>query len=125
MANPAYAKTLIPTLPPNERAAWQTLLQYMFTYFTAGRVMPGATQVDRGSNLQWFPQMATTPATPGEMFAIPHGLGRVPYAAYPVLPLNVQGAQFVPLTVAEPADNKQIYLTSTVADAPVYLMVEG
>lgn len=126
MANTAYAKSLIASiLQPSERPAWNQIMQYLLTTLTAGRAVPGATQVDRGGNLQWFPVQGTTASTPGDMFAIPHGIGRVPYTAYPVLPLDVEGAQFVPLTVAHAADAKQIYLSSTVADAPVYLMVEG
>lgn len=126
MANPSYLKSILASiLTPAQRPAWNQVVQYLCTNLNAGRVVPGATQVDRGANLLWFPVMATTPSTPGETFTVAHGLNRIPYAAYPVLPLNVQGAQLVPLTTVQPADSKKLYLSSTVADAPIYLMVEG
>ena len=128
MANPAYLNSILaPALQPETRPAWRLFIQYMLSTVTGGRVEPGATQVDRGANLQWYPVTATTPSTPNEVFSIQHGLpaGRTPYAAYPVLPLNVVGAQMVPLTVAQAADGQRIYLSSSEADAPVYLMIEG
>lgn len=126
MANPSYLKSILASiLTPEQRPAWNQVVQYLLTNLNAGRIVPGATQVDRGANLLWFPVMATTPSTPGQTFAVPHGLGRIPYAVYPVLPLDVVGARMVPLTTAQAADSRQIYLSSSVADAPVYLMVEG
>ena len=68
---------------------------------------------------------ATTPATPGTEFSIAHNFGRAPYLAIPVLPLDMVGAQLVPLTVSRAADDKRIYLSSTVANAPIVIAVEG
>lgn len=67
----------------------------------------------------------TTPATPGDEFSIAHGFGRVPYLAVPVLALDTVGASIVPLTVTRAADDKRIYLSSSVASAPMVLVVEG
>lgn len=67
----------------------------------------------------------TTHATPGSEFTIPHGFGRIPYLLLPVLPLDVVGSQLVPLTVNRAADDKRIYLTSSVASAPITVAVEG
>jgi hypothetical protein len=67
----------------------------------------------------------TTPSTPGDEFTIPHGFGRVPYLAIPVLRLDAVGSSIVSLTVSRAADEKRIYLTSTVADTPISLAIEG
>lgn len=67
----------------------------------------------------------TTHATPGSQFTISHGFGRVPYLALPILPLDVEGATIVPITVDRVADDKRLYLTSTVASAPISIYVEG
>jgi hypothetical protein len=68
---------------------------------------------------------ATTPAVPGTEFTIAHGFGRVPYLAVPVLRLDAVGSSVVPLTVARAADEKRMYFTSTIADAPISLSIEG
>ena len=68
---------------------------------------------------------ATTPALADTEFSIAHNFGRVPYLAIPVLPLDQVGARVVDLTVTRGADDKRIYLSSSVTDAPVILAVEG
>lgn len=67
----------------------------------------------------------TTPSTPGVEFSIAHGFGRVPYLAVPILRLDAVGSSIVPLTVSRAADDKRLYFTSTIADAPISLSVEG
>jgi hypothetical protein len=67
----------------------------------------------------------TTPATPGDTVSLPHGFGRVPYLAFPVLRLDSVGSSIVSLTVARAADDKRVYVTSTVANAPFTIVVEG
>lgn len=67
----------------------------------------------------------TTHATPGTEFTIAHGFGRTPYLLFPVLPLDIDGAQLVPLTVSRVADEKRIYLTSSVGSANIIVGVEG
>jgi len=68
---------------------------------------------------------ATTPATPGETFTIRHQFGRAPYLLVPVLPLDVVNAELVPLTVQREADANRVYLTSSVASAPITVLLEG
>lgn len=68
---------------------------------------------------------ATTPATPGDVFTIPHGFGRVPYLATPHLRLDAVGSSLVSLTISRAADDKRIYLTSTEASVPFTLSLEG
>ncbi len=67
----------------------------------------------------------TTPSSPGDEFTIAHGFGRTPYLASPVLLLDTVGSSMVPLTVSRVADDKRVYFTSTIADAPVSLVIEG
>lgn len=68
---------------------------------------------------------ATTDATPGTEFSIPHGFGRVPYGLIPFLPLDQVNAQTVPLKVTRAADDKRVYLSSTTASASITVIVEG
>lgn len=67
----------------------------------------------------------TTHATPNTEFSIAHNFGRVPYWLMPGLPLDQVGAQIVPLTVTRAADDKRIYLSSSVASAAITVAVEG
>jgi len=67
----------------------------------------------------------TTPSTPGEEFTIAHGFGRKPYLAFPVMRLDAVGSSVVPLTVSTVADDKRVFFTSTEADAPITIVVEG
>lgn len=67
----------------------------------------------------------TTPSSPGDEFTIAHNFGRAPYWAMPGMRLDSVGSSTVPLTVSRAADERRIYLTSTIADAPVSLFVEG
>lgn len=66
----------------------------------------------------------TTPSTPGEEFSIAHGFGKAPYLAQSVLQLGA-GWQQVPLTATKAPDSKRVYLSSTVADAPVTIYLEA
>jgi hypothetical protein len=67
----------------------------------------------------------TTPTTPGEEFTIAHSFGRTPYLALMAMRLSDVGSSIVPLTVSRAADANRIYLTSTIGDAPITLVVEG
>ena len=66
-----------------------------------------------------------TPTVANTVFSIPHGFGTAPYLALPVLPLDTVGASLVPLVVTQAADHRRIYLSSSEADAPCSLYVEG
>lgn len=68
---------------------------------------------------------ATTPASPGTEFTLPHGFGRAPYLATPVLLLDAVGSSDGIFAVSRAADDKRIYLTSTVASKAVSFLVEG
>jgi hypothetical protein len=66
-----------------------------------------------------------THATPSTEFAITHRLETAPHLAIPCLPLGEAGAKMVDLTVTRKADERFIYLSSSVADAPFWLLVEA
>lgn len=66
-----------------------------------------------------------TAATPGDVFTIAHGFGLKPYLAVPVLRLDGVGSSIVSLTVAQVADDRRLYFTSTEASVPFTLAIEG
>jgi hypothetical protein len=68
---------------------------------------------------------ATTASVANTEFTIEHGFGRAPYLVIPVLPLDTEDAQIVPLKVTQAADSKRIYLSSATTDAVIRLYVEG
>lgn len=86
---------------------------------------PEGSQPDPMTNMGGGFFHGTTPATPGDEFTIVHGFGRVPYLAIPVLRLDAVGSSIVPLTVSRVADDKRVYFTSTIANAPISLAIEG
>jgi hypothetical protein len=67
----------------------------------------------------------TTPGVANTEFTIPHGFGRTPYLVVPVLPLDQVNAQIVPLKVTRVADDKRVYLSSSVVNATITVFVEG
>lgn len=95
------------------------------TKLLAGRPIMGSNQNARGANLRWFPLTATTPATPDEEFSIVHNIGTVPYNLIPCLPLDGVGGMLVDLTVTRAADLQRVYLSSSVANAPITVFVEA
>lgn len=113
------------SLPPEIRGPVTQCLAYILADLKLGRPDPGETLQDRGANLLMYPLSATTPSTPDEAFSVVHGLPNAPYLLLPVLPLDVAGGQIVPLTVTQAADEARVYLSSSVADAPVTFFVES
>lgn len=99
--------------------------QSVQTNLLAGRPIMGSNQPSRGANLRWFPLTATTPATPNEEFSIVHNIGTIPYNLIPCLPLDGVGGMLVDLTVTRAADIARVYLSSSVADAPITVFVEA
>jgi len=108
-----------------QRVALDGFSQDVQTKLLAGRPTMGANQNARGANLRWFPLTATTPSTPDEEFSIVHNIGSIPYNLIPCLPLDTVGAQMVDLTVTRAADIARVYLSSSVADAPITVFVEA
>ena len=108
-----------------QRAKLDDFSQQVQTNLLAGRPVMGSPQPDRGANLRWFPLTAVTPSTPDEEFSILHGIGTIPYNLIPCLPLDAVNARLVDLTVTRAADIKRVYLSSSVADAPITVFVEA
>lgn len=86
---------------------------------------PSGEQPDPSTNFGAGFFEGTTPATPNTEFSIPHGFGRVPYLLLPVLPLDVVNGRMVDLKVTKAADNKRVYLSSSVASAAITVFIEG
>ena len=120
MANASYLKTLIRgAFSAPQQVALGNVFDNLLGNIRFGR----CDDSSRAENIQAYAFDGTTHATPGTEFSIRHGLGAVPYLVIPILPLE-QGAQLVPLTVTRAPDSERLYLSSSVASAPVRVLVE-
>lgn len=87
---------------------------------------PSGEQPDPSTNFGAGYFEGTTPAIANMEFSIDISrFGRAPYLIVPVLPLDQVGAQIVPLKVTRAADNKRVYLSSSVVSAAITVLVEG
>ena len=123
MASLAYVEREINSLPTELRPALLRIFQTVLKDLRIGH--PTGDVPDPTENMGGGFFHATTAATANDEFTVAHGFGRVPYLVIPVLPLDVVNAEIVPLTVTRAADDKRIYLSSSVESAPVSLWVEG
>lgn len=121
MANAPYVETLLAGLPAEVKKALKQAFDYVLVNLRLGRCAPGT----RAENLQIYAVEGRTHATPETEFSIAHGLGRAPYLLVPVLALDTENAELVPLRVTRAADAARIYLASSVADAPIRVLIEG
>ena len=78
----------------------------------------------KSENFQAYYVTSTTSSTANDEFSIVHGLGRIPYLAVPVLPLDQVGAKTVRLQVARAADAQRVYLKSPESTAVFSLLLE-
>jgi len=120
MASPPYVESLLGPLGTEQRQVFKRVFDYVLSNLRLG---PPAHQV-RSDNHQLYYLESTTHATANTEFSILHGLGRTPYVAIPVLPLDAVGAKLVPLTVTRAADASRLYLSSSSTSAAVWLLVE-
>lgn len=123
MADLGFIESEIKSLPVELRPTFLRIFRALLKDIRFGH--PIGDQPDPMVNMAGGFFHGTTPSTPGEEFSIAHGFGRTPYLALPVLRLDAVGSSVVSLTVARVADDKRIFLTSTVASAPFSLAVEG
>lgn len=121
MATSTLVESLSGGLDAGLRRALKAIFDYVLKNLRFGR--PGDQEPTE--NFQASYVEGTTHNTPGTEFSILHGRGSAPYLVIPVLDVQTVGSQVVPLAVTRAADSKRIYLTSTIADAPVVLYVEG
>lgn len=120
MATASYVESLVGPLPPEQRQVFKRVFDYVLNNLRLG---PVEHQV-RAENLQAYYLTSTTSTTANTEFSIAHGLGRTPYVAVPVLPLDAVGAQIVPLVVTRAADTQRLYLRSSSTNAVITLLVE-
>lgn len=123
MADTGFVETEIKSLPQALQATFLRIFRAFLKDIRFGH--PTGDARDPMLNMGGAFLHGTTPATPGDEFSIAHAFGRTPYLATPVLRLDAVGSSIVPLTVSRIADDKRIYLTSTVASTPISLAVEG
>jgi len=121
MATLGFVETLLNGLPD---ATTKVVLKQVFTeilkFERFGPLLhQEPTQVGQRVYLE-----STTPSTADKEFSIVHGLGRPPYLAVKVLPLDSSGYEDVPLINSRSADAQRLYLRSTSSRAAFFLMVE-
>ena len=121
MALPGYVETLLGGMEAGLRRSLRLIFDYVLANLTFG---PPDTNT-RARNFQCYFYTTTTPAVAGTEFTIAHGLGTTPYLLIPVLSLQTVGMQVVPLTVTRAPDATRVYLSSTVASAPICVLMEG
>jgi hypothetical protein len=123
MADLGLIQAEINSLPVDVRATMLRIFTTLLTDLRFGH--PKGAQPDPMKNFAGGFFHATTPVTPGTEFTLPHGFGRAPYLAQPILLLDAVGSSDGVFTVSRAADDKRIYLTSTVASKAVSFLVEG
>jgi hypothetical protein len=107
-------------------ATTKRVLKQIFDYVLKGGLRFGRAEHESPSeNFTAAFFEATTDSVADTEFTIEHGFGRTPYLVIPVLPLDTEDAQIVPLKVTQAADSKRIYLSSPTTDAVIRLYVEG
>lgn len=120
MASASFISTRLGGL----ESAIRRVLDDIFTYILGNLRFGRPTADSRAENFQCYFLRATTPSTANQEFSIAHGLGRAPYLAIPVLPLEAT-EQFVRLTVSKDPDASRVYLKSPDTSAPVTILIEG
>jgi hypothetical protein len=123
MADLGFFESEIRTLPEALRPTLLRLFRALLKDIRFGH--PTGEAADPLLNLAGAFLHATTPAIASTELAIRHNFGRTPYLALPVLRLDSVGSSIVSLTVSRAADDKRIYVTSPVTNAPISLAVEG
>lgn len=121
MARASYIKALIASLPEDHRRAISGAFEYVLDNLRWGR----PEHAERAENGQQYYYEAVTASVANAEFQIEHGLAAPPYLIVPVLPLDMVGAEIVPLQVTRVADDQRIYLSSPTTDAVIRVMVEA
>lgn len=121
MASLGQVEAQIGGLSADLKKTFTAVFAYVLREYRLGR--PGSQA--RSENLRAVFLEATTPAATSTEFSLEHGLEAAPYLLLPVLDLQAVGSQIVPLRVTRAADARRVYLSSTVASAPVTVLVEG
>lgn len=123
MADLGTIRGKINGLPAELRPVFLEIFTEILTQLRFGH--PKGEQPDACQNFAAGFFDVTSAAIAGKQFTFTHGFGHAPYLAIPVLPLDVEGAQIVPVTVDRVADDGRVYLTSTATNVPLTFYVEG
>lgn len=120
VADSSYVKSLLGSLQADIKKA----LGEAFTYVLGNLRFGAVEHQTRATNFQAYWLTGTTSSNASQEFSIAHGLGRIPMVAFPVLPLDQVGVQFVTLQVSRAADAQRIYLKSASTSVALALLVE-
>ena len=120
MADASYIKSLFGGTPDAVKKA----AEQAFTYLLGNLKLGAPDDARRSANFQWYWFSGTTSSTANQEFSIAHGLGREPYVAIPVLPLQSVGARTVDLQVSRAADASRMYFKSSSTSAAFTVLVE-
>lgn len=107
-------------LPPDIKKVLTEAFRYVLPN---GRFGPVSHQT-KVENFQAYYVQGVTSSVAGTEFSIVHGLGRAPYLALPVIPLDLVDAQLVGLSVTRVADSQRVYLASASTNVTIALYVE-
>lgn len=123
MADLGSIEAELGALPPALKATFTRIFTILLTDLRFGHAK--GEQPDPLKNFGGGFFHTTTPAVAGTAFTVPHGFGRTPYLAFPVLLLDAVGSTDGIVTVSRAADDKRIYLTSSIENQGVSFIVEG
>lgn len=117
MAVISYIATLLGGIDSDLRRVLLPCFRYVLDNWRLG-------DAPRAQNAQWYKIETTTSSVASQEFSVAHGLDALPHWIVPVLNCHNVGDQLVPLTVTRAADGQRLYLSSTVASAPITIYVE-
>lgn len=120
MATKGFVDAILNNLDDKVKRILVPAFEYVLDTIRFGHPDPGT----RAENFSIFWFTVTTPSTGGTEFSIHHGLNVTPQLLIPVLPLDVVGAQIVPLQVTRAADGQRVYLSSPSTSAVLYVGLE-
>jgi len=115
VAESSYVESILGGIAADVRRAVAGAFEYVLANLRLGPFDAGT----RAQNFQWYWLTGTTSSNANTEFSIAHGLGRAPYLAMPVLPLNAVNGQMVSLQVTRAADASRIYLSSPSTSAVI------
>lgn len=121
MASFGFVESLLGGL---EATIKRPLLEAFRYVVSNGRFGPAAHQTKSESFQAYY--LESTSADSTSEFSILHGMGRTPYLAVPVLPLDLVGARTIPLEVTRAADAQRVYVKTEAGStsAPFVMLVE-
>jgi hypothetical protein len=121
MAVPAFIESLLGGVEANLKRVLTEAFRYALPN---GRFGPVENQT-KSESFQAYYMVSTTASDTGE-FSIVHGMGRVPYLAIPVLPVDSSGTVLPVLQTTRPADGQRLYFKAHAGSTglPFALLVE-